>query len=185
MNDSRTPGRGADELLELVYARAGAYRRRRRLQAALAAAVVLSVGAATFAEVSLTTKTRTGLQVAGQPGRAASGTLSAGPPGHLPAPVTGAGAAQAIDAARRRRRGLPGRAAPDPSDPVAVRITVAQALRGLPRRQRDVVVLRHLVGLSEAEVAGTLGQSQNSVKTHGARGMAKLRQRLGPLRFEL
>jgi RNA polymerase sigma factor (sigma-70 family) len=66
-----------------------------------------------------------------------------------------------------------------------VRITVAQALRGLPRRQRDVVVLRHLVGLSEAEVAGTLGQSQNSVKTHGARGMAKLRQRLGPLRFEL
>jgi len=91
---------------------------------------------------------------------------------------------QAIDAARRRPRGVLRREGPDPSDAVVTRMAVAQALRTLPRRQRHVVVLRHLVGLSEAEVGQVLGLSENSVKTHAARGMAKLRQRLGQASFE-
>jgi DNA-directed RNA polymerase specialized sigma24 family protein len=51
------------------------------------------------------------------------------------------------------------RPAPDPSaavdhaDDVVVRQTLRAALQALPRRQREVVVLRHLVGLSEPEVA--------------------------------
>lgn len=54
-----------------------------------------------------------------------------------------------------------------------------QALAGLPRRQREVLVLRHVAGLSEAEVARAMGVSINTVKTHGARGLAELRT--GPL----
>ncbi|HMC42268.1 MAG TPA: sigma-70 family RNA polymerase sigma factor [Acidimicrobiales bacterium] len=87
---------------------------------------------------------------------------------------------QAIDAARRRPRWLQARSTPDPSEPATTRLAVAQALRALPRRQRDVVVLRHLGGFSEAEVAEALGLSENSVKTHTARAMSKLRDRLGP-----
>ena len=82
------PGRSPDELLELVYARAAARRRRRRLQAALAVAVVLSVGGATVAEVSRSAKPQTGLQVAGRPAPSPSERVVAGEPGHLPAPVS-------------------------------------------------------------------------------------------------
>ena len=84
---------------------------------------------------------------------------------------------QAIDAARRRPRWLPVSPTSDPSDPVATRLALAQALRALPRRQRDVIVLRHLGGFSEAEVAEALDLSENTVKTHNARGMAKLREK--------
>ena len=92
---------------------------------------------------------------------------------------------QAIDAARRRPRWLPVSTAPDPSDPATTRVAIAQALRSLPRRQRDVVVLRHLGGMSEAEVAEALGLSLNSVKTHAARAMAKLRVRLGAYSLDI
>ena len=56
---------------------------------------------------------------------------------------------------------------------------VLEALRQLPRRQRDCVVLRHLGETGVAEVAATLGISQNSVKTHLKRGMAALERLLG------
>ena len=91
---------------------------------------------------------------------------------------------QAIDAARRRPRWLPVSPTSDPSDPVATRLALAQALRALPRRQRDVIVLRHLGGFSEAEVAEALDLSENTVKTHNARGMAKLRERLDTLSLD-
>lgn len=55
---------------------------------------------------------------------------------------------------------------------------VLEALRQLPRRQRDCVVLRHLGETSVAEVADTLGISPNSVKTHLKRGMAALERLL-------
>lgn len=48
-------------------------------------------------------------------------------------------------------------------------------VRALPRRQRDCVALRYLMELSVAEIAATLGLSQNSVKTHLKRGLAQLR----------
>ncbi len=66
-------------------------------------------------------------------------------------------------------------------DDVVVRIALAEALALLPRRQREVVVLRHLGGLSEAECAQALKVSTGAVKTHLHRGLASLRNRLGPV----
>jgi RNA polymerase sigma-70 factor (sigma-E family) len=48
------------------------------------------------------------------------------------------------------------------------------ALRNLPVRQREVLILRFYLDLSEAEIAGTLGISTGSVKTHAHRGLAAL-----------
>ncbi len=56
---------------------------------------------------------------------------------------------------------------------------VVAALRALPRRQRDCVVLRYYLDLPLAEIADTLGLSANSVKTHLQRGMRRLAQDLG------
>ena len=56
---------------------------------------------------------------------------------------------------------------------------VLDALRSLPHRQRDCVVLRHFGETGIADIAATLGISQNSVKTHLKRGMASLERLLG------
>lgn len=53
------------------------------------------------------------------------------------------------------------------------------ALAGLPARRREVLVLRYYVGLTEAEIASTLGISQGSVKSAAARGIAALAKTLG------
>lgn len=58
---------------------------------------------------------------------------------------------------------------------------VVAALRELPRRQRDCVVLRYYLDLPIAEIASTLGLSTNSVKTHLQRGLRKLSVDLGEL----
>ncbi len=58
---------------------------------------------------------------------------------------------------------------------------VVAALRELPRRQRDCVVLRYYLDLPIAEIASTLGLSSNSVKTHLQRGLRKLSVDLGEL----
>ena len=55
---------------------------------------------------------------------------------------------------------------------------VWQAIRDLPRRQREVVVLRYYLEQSEAEIADTLGVSRGAVKTHASRGLAALARRL-------
>ena len=55
---------------------------------------------------------------------------------------------------------------------------VLDAVRDLPQRQRDCLVLRFYFDLKEREIAETLGISPNSVKTHCRRGMAALRERL-------
>ena len=60
------------------------------------------------------------------------------------------------------------------------RAAVLVALEGLPERQREVLALRHFGGLSEAEIADTLGISAGSVKTHASRGNARLRELLAP-----
>jgi RNA polymerase sigma-70 factor (sigma-E family) len=56
--------------------------------------------------------------------------------------------------------------------------TVAAALRDLPLRQREAIVLRYYADLSEAEIAAALGISRGAVKSHTARGMAALRASL-------
>ena len=59
---------------------------------------------------------------------------------------------------------------------------VVTALRALPRRQRDCVVLRYYLDLSVDDIAETLGLSRNSVKTHLTRGLKNLSTDLGGLR---
>jgi RNA polymerase sigma factor (sigma-70 family) len=55
---------------------------------------------------------------------------------------------------------------------------VLDAVRALPRRQRECLVLRYYLDLSETEIASTLGISNGSVKSHSSRGLAALAQRL-------
>ena len=55
---------------------------------------------------------------------------------------------------------------------------VLAALRTLPVRQREVLVLRYYVDLSEADIADALGISRGAVKSHASRGMAALRTTL-------
>lgn len=59
------------------------------------------------------------------------------------------------------------------------RAAVVQLLHALPVRQRQVLVLRYFLDLSEAEIADTLGISNGSVKTHSSRGLAALAHALG------
>ena len=59
---------------------------------------------------------------------------------------------------------------------------VIDAIRELPLRQRDCIVLRYYFESGIQEIAETLGISQNSVKTHLKRGLAALERRLGDSR---
>jgi RNA polymerase sigma-70 factor (sigma-E family) len=51
---------------------------------------------------------------------------------------------------------------------------VVQALRQLPRRQQEALVLRFYMELNERETAEAMGVSAGSVKTHVHRGLAAL-----------
>ena len=61
------------------------------------------------------------------------------------------------------------------------RSAVVAALRGLPDRQREAIVLRYYADLSEAEIATAMGISRGAVKSHTARGMTALRTALEQL----
>jgi RNA polymerase sigma-70 factor (sigma-E family) len=52
---------------------------------------------------------------------------------------------------------------------------VMSALRRLPQRQREVLVLRYYADLSESDIADAIGISRGAVKSHASRGMAALR----------
>lgn len=56
------------------------------------------------------------------------------------------------------------------------------ALARLPARQREALVLRFYLELSEAEMAAAMGISAGSVKTHVHRGLAALNTYLGETR---
>lgn len=58
---------------------------------------------------------------------------------------------------------------------------VLAALRALPVRQREVLVLRYYADLTEADIADALGISRGAVKSHASRGMAALRADLEPV----
>ena len=58
------------------------------------------------------------------------------------------------------------------------RSAVIAALRGLPDRQREAIVLRYYADLSEAEIAAAMGISRGAVKSHTSRGMTALRAAL-------
>jgi RNA polymerase sigma-70 factor (ECF subfamily) len=77
-----------------------------------------------------------------------------------------------------RRTPMPAIGFADPADVGAVldedQRELAAALRSLPERQRECVVLRYLLELSTADTAETLGITSGSVKTHLSRGLAAL-----------
>lgn len=59
------------------------------------------------------------------------------------------------------------------------RVDLHRALLALPRRQREVVLLRFVADQPEAAVAAALGCSLGTVKSHASRGLAALRDALG------
>src|SRR5215471_6441117 len=77
---------------------------------------------------------------------------------------------------------------PDPPPPsaedsalaVVALSAVRAALRALPARQREVLVLRYYADLTETQIAALLGISRGSVKAHAARGKDALRAALEP-----
>ncbi|WP_353508183.1 sigma-70 family RNA polymerase sigma factor [Intrasporangium sp.] len=85
---------------------------------------------------------------------------------------------------QRRRRVVRHRpVAPDSGDRAGVRdfsssgsgrTGLVAALRGVPARQREVLVLRYYLGMDPVEVAQQLGIGTGSVRQHGARGLAAL-----------
>lgn len=82
-----------------------------------------------------------------------------------------------------RHREVPGMdVARAPGDEIVAgeaRREIVSALRDLPARQRDCLVLRYYLDLTERQIADTLGISPSSVKTHTRRAMVTLRERLG------
>jgi RNA polymerase sigma-70 factor (sigma-E family) len=84
-----------------------------------------------------------------------------------------------------RRRSVAARHEPAPPPPVesAERTAVAAeerrellaALDGLSDRQREVLLLRYYLDLSEADIAAALRISRGAVKTHSSRGISALR----------
>ncbi|MEJ7561806.1 MAG: SigE family RNA polymerase sigma factor [Ilumatobacteraceae bacterium] len=90
----------------------------------------------------------------------------------------------AIDRTRRRKRTVLRPDDGDLADPrgdafAPQREELIAALRNLPRRQREAVVMRHVADLSEAETADALGCSVGTVKSTVSRGLASLRADLG------
>lgn len=89
---------------------------------------------------------------------------------------------------RLRRRRTADRHLPDPAHPAddaavdvlrqADRDAVLAALRTLPVRQQQCLVLRYYSGLSDREVADAAGVALGSAKTHLRRGLAALARRL-------
>jgi len=62
------------------------------------------------------------------------------------------------------------------------RLQVRQALQALPRRTREVLVLRYYLDLPFAEIAGTLGISRSSARSTASRGIALLTEKLKEIR---
>jgi RNA polymerase sigma-70 factor (ECF subfamily) len=58
-------------------------------------------------------------------------------------------------------------------------VLLANALQQLPEDYREVIILRHMEGLTFPEVARQLGRTLDSVKKLWARGLALLRRFLG------
>ncbi len=71
---------------------------------------------------------------------------------------------------------LVGAAADDVDVPADV--TLRQAVEALPYRKRACVVLRYLIGMSEAETAQTLGVSVGTVKSQTHKALRQLRAEL-------
>ena len=68
---------------------------------------------------------------------------------------------------------------PDAASAADDRGEMTAALRSLPRRQREVLVLRYYLDLDVAEIAGTLRISPSAVRATNTRALAALARALG------
>lgn len=90
----------------------------------------------------------------------------------------------AVDMSRRDRHLIHTGLDPQSSDTgdaegALSRVDLAAALAALPKRQREVIILQYLEGLSEAEIAQAMGVSPGTVKKNGFRARESLRKKLG------
>lgn len=69
-------------------------------------------------------------------------------------------------------------AALDHAKAIVGRDAIVRAIRELPGRQQEVIVLRFFADLSVAETAAAIGAPQGTVKSDTARALARLRQLL-------
>lgn len=67
----------------------------------------------------------------------------------------------------------------------SLRDTIQQALQQLPANQREVIELAYFQGLTQREIAETLGEPLGTIKTRMRLGMLKLKDQLGPLVDEM
>ena len=66
------------------------------------------------------------------------------------------------------------------AESVLDRAELRRAVRALPDRQREAVVLRYLVGMTGPEVAGSLGVPVGTAKTRARDGVVALRRVMAP-----
>ena len=85
------------------------------------------------------------------------------------------------DVLRRRSRKIPAALLEPDAESAEARALLGEehrevlaALRRLPDRQREAVVLRHCLDLKEAEVAEAMNVSRGTVKSSSHRGLAAL-----------
>lgn len=81
-------------------------------------------------------------------------------------------------AARESRGALPEDAAAPP-DRADERMALAAALAKLPERQRQVIELKFLAGLSNEEVARAMGKTPGAINAQQWRGLEALRRLMG------
>lgn len=79
-----------------------------------------------------------------------------------------------------RRKGSLDR--PETTQPVEAQDDVWRLVRQLPRRQAQAIALRYVLDLPRAEVAAAMGCTDETAKTHLARGLAALERRLDETR---
>ena len=95
----------------------------------------------------------------------------------------------------RRARSTPLEAAPEPEDPAPGAVAGLQqkaradalqaALDDLPERQKQAVILRHIEGLGNEEIAVVMDIGARAVESLTARGKRRLTELLGGRRAEL
>lgn len=101
----------------------------------------------------------------------------------------------AVDRTRRTKRNAPMDDSIDPPDPTpgveaqmqatARTQALRDALNDLPDRQREAVVLRHIEGYANPEIAAMMGTGVEAVESLIARGKRRLTALLAPRREEL
>ena len=74
-----------------------------------------------------------------------------------------------------------GRNAPDTAVGVVDRDELQRALSTLSPHQRAVLVLRHVEGLPDEDIAALLGCGLGTVRAHAARGRERVRRALSPI----